>query len=221
MTRFQPWKSGAAALMAMTITTGAIAPVFVNPNPASAQSIFGQPRTVSIRAGATLPLTYEKDKIVVAPGEKTDLTLTVANNLIDSNRNVLIPEGTEVIGQLQPFTINNKKGVRFVAQKLRFADGREQFINATSRPVTRTETIRKGADTSSILTDAAIGAGAASVIALITGDRRIQTLEPLGGAAAGAVASLLLRRKSAEVIVIDPQRDLNVTLNSNLVISRN
>jgi hypothetical protein len=70
------------------------------------------------------------------------------------------------------------------------------------------------------LTDAAIGAGAASVIALLTGNRSIEVLEPVAGGAAGAAASVLLRKKQQTVISIDPQQDLNITLRSNLLVSR-
>lgn len=219
MTRFIRWKYATAALMSMAVSTGAIAPMFVS-TPASAQRIYGQSRSVSIPSGVTFPVSYQKDKVVVNPGETLPLTLTVATNIIDSGRNVLIPAGTQIVGQLQPVTRNNKKGVQFVAQELVYSSGQRQYINASSSVITRTETISKGADTGRILTDAAIGAGAATAISLITGDRRVQVLEPVGGAAAGAAASVLLRKKQADVFVLKPEQDLNVILRSNLVVPR-
>lgn len=219
MTRLIRWKYGTAALMSMAISAGAIAPMFVS-TPASAQRIYGQSSSVSIPRGVTFPVAYEKDKVVVTPGETVPLTLTVATNIIDSGRNVLIPAGTQIVGQLQPVTRNNKKGVQFVAQELVYSSGQRQYINASSSVITRTEKISKGADTGRVLTDAAIGAGAASAISLITGDRKIQAIEPIGGAAAGAAASVLLRKKQADVFVLKPEQDLNVTLSSNLVVSR-
>jgi hypothetical protein len=219
MTRPNRWKYATAALMSMAISTGTIVPMLVS-TPASAQRIYGQSRSVSIPTGVTFPVAYEKDKVVVTPGETVPLTLTVATNIIDSARNVLIPAGTQIVGQLQPVTRNNQKGVQFVAQELVFASGQRQYVNASSSVITRTEKISKGADTGRILTDAAIGAGAASAISLITGDRRIQALEPIGGAAAGAAASVLLRKKEANVFVLKPEQDLNVVLRSNLVLSR-
>lgn len=226
MSQFHRWKSGAAGVMAMAITTGTIAPMLMFA-PASAQSIFrgqgSQAPTgrVSIPAGFTLPITYDKDKIVVAPDETTRIKLKVAKNLVDSSRNVLVPEGSEIEGQLQPITRNGEKGIYFVAQDLILPNGERQSINATSRVITRKEEISKGGRTDKIIQDAAIGAGAASVISLITGDRKIQTIEPIIGAGAGAAASVLLRRKKAEVIVIEPQRgDLDLTLRSSLFVSR-
>ncbi|MEA5593987.1 conjugal transfer protein TrbI [Rivularia sp. UHCC 0363] len=219
MTGFYRWKSGTAAFLALSITTAAATPILVS-TPATAQAIFGQSRGVSIPSGVRLPVTFDKEKIVVTPDETTDLTLTVATNIIDSNRNVLIPRGSELVGQLEPATLGREKGSRFVARELVFPDGRKQNIDATSAVVTRKETIKRGASTSKVLTDAAYGTAAATVISLITGNKKIETLEPIAGAAAGALASIFLRRKEVEVVVINPQNDLSVTLRSNLLLSR-
>ncbi|AFY44970.1 hypothetical protein [Nostoc sp. PCC 7107] len=231
MTHLYRIKSGAAAFMAIALTTGAIAPI-ITVAPAQAQYNLGQSRSTTIPANVTLPVTYEKEKVVVTPGESMSLKLRIANDIIDRNRNVLIPAKTEVIGRLEPVDLygrnspnnsnaDNSKGVRFVASELIFPSGRRLPINANSRTITETEKISKGADTGQILTDAAIGAGAATVISLLTGNRRIEVLEPVIGGAAGAAASVLLRKKQADVFVLRPEEDLDITLTSNLVISRN
>ncbi|WP_414752991.1 conjugal transfer protein TrbI [Anabaena sp. CCY 9910] len=227
MTRLNHWKSGAAALMALTVTTGTVAPMIAFAPAANAQLI-GQTRRVSIPAGVTFPVTYDKEQVVVSRGETISLTLKIANNIIDNNRNVLIPAGTEVVGQLEPVYFNgnfsqdrndqsNVRGVRFVARELIFPSGNRQSISANSQTVTRLEKISRN-DSGKILTDAAIGAGAATAISLITGNRRIEILEPVGGAAAGALASVLLRKKEAEVFVVRPQQDLRLALSSNLTV---
>lgn len=220
------WKSSTAALIAMAITTGAVTPLLTF-DPAQAQFNINQPRTITIPANVTLPVTYEKEKVIVNPGERLPLTLRIANDIIDSNRNVLIPARTEVVGELEPVSINssyyneNKKGVRFVARELIFASGKRQQIYANSRTISETQRISKGTDTGQVLTDAAIGAGAASVISLLTGNKKIEVLEPVGGAAAGALASVLLRKKQVDVFVLRPEDDLDIILQSNLVLSRN
>jgi hypothetical protein len=209
--------------MTIAITTGAVTPLFTFA-PAQAQFNINQPRTITIPANVTLPVTYEKEKVIVNPGERLPLTLRIANDIIDSNRNVLIPARTEVVGELEPVNLsssNDRKGVRFVARELVFATGRRLQINANSRTITETEKISKGTDTGQVLTDAAIGAGAATVISLLTGNKKIETLEPIGGAAAAALASVLLRKKQADVFVLRPEEDLDITLLSNLVLSRN
>ncbi|UJS04379.1 conjugal transfer protein TrbI [Cylindrospermopsis raciborskii] len=215
------WKSTAAALMTIAINTGAVIP-WIYPNPAQAQFNFNQPRTITIPANVTLPVTYEKEKIILQPGEKIPLTLRIANDIMDSNRNILIPLNSEVTGELTPVNSggNNRRGVRFVATELVLPNGKTQPISANSRTITRTETITKGSNTGQILTDAAIGAGAATLIALVTGNKKVEVLEPIGGAAAGALASVLLRKNRADVFVLRPEQDLAITLTSNLVLSR-
>jgi hypothetical protein len=219
------WKSSTVALMAMAITTGAVTPLLTFA-PAQAQFNLNQSRIITIPANVTLPVTYEKEKIVVTPGERTELTLRIASDIIDNSRNILIPRGTEVVGELEPVNLNsgfyndNKQGVRFVARELVFSSGRRQQIYANSRTVTETERISKGTNTGKILTDAAIGAGAATVISLLTGNKKIEVLEPVGGAAAGALASVLLRKNQVDVFVLRPEADLGITLTQNLVLSR-
>jgi hypothetical protein len=226
MSRSIRWQSSTAALMAIAITTGAATPL-LSFAPAFAQGYnLNQSRTISIPANVTLPVTYEKEKVIVKPGETLALTLKIADNITDSNRNILIPANTEVIGELQPVRLNtqssrnDQQGVRFVARELVFPSGQRQQIYANSKIITQTETISKGASTGQILTDAAIGAGAASLISLVTGNKKIEVLEPVGGAAAGALASVLLRKQKVDVFVLRPEQDLAITLTSNLVITR-
>ncbi|MEH2321149.1 conjugal transfer protein TrbI [Nostoc sp.] len=229
MSRLNQWKFGTAALMAMTVTTSVISPLF-SLAPANAQYRIGQDRigqygNVTIPSGVAFPVTYEKETITIAPGETKSLTLRIANNIMDRNRNVLIPAGTKVIGQLESVDLNsdsrdtdeNKgKGVRFVAQELEFSNGQRQSINATSRTYTTTERVTQGPSTGQVLTDAAIGGGAGLLGSLITGNHRIDDLKPVIGAGAGAGASILLRKKQVNAFVLRPAQDLRLTLNSNL-----
>ncbi len=165
-----------------------------------------------IPEGFVIPVEYEKEKILVTPEETVPVTLTVAANIRDSRRNVLIPYGTEIVGKIEP----SGDGSRFVAEELVFADGTTQSIDATSEVVTRTETVKKGASTGDILEGAAIGGAAATVLSEVLGD--IDFLEVLGGAGAGALAGLLLGKEEVELISIDPNNDLDLTLQSDLAL---
>jgi hypothetical protein len=225
MSKILRWKSGTAAFMALAISTCAATPLIAFA-PAQAQYRLNQSRTVTIPANVTFPVTYEKEKVVVSPGETVPLTLEIADNIVDGRRNVLIPVNTQVVGELRPVNVSTRenstgKGVRFVAKELVYPNGQRQTINANSRTITQTERISKGTDTGKILTDAAIGAGAASVISLITGNKKIELLEVLGGGAAGALASVLLRKNQADVYVLRPEQDLPITLTSGLTVARN
>lgn len=229
MNRVNSWKSKTAAFMALAIATSATVPL-VTSTPASAQLFPRQPypsRTqpypstpypqstqVTIPAGISIPVRYDKaERIVVAPDETMNLTVTVATNIVNRSGAVLIPAGSEIIGQIQPVY----GGSQFVARELVMYQ-RRQNINASSRVVSQTEEITRGSNTTSILKGAAIGAAAAAAVAAITGDRAIATEEVLGGAGLGALSGVLLGRRRTEVVVINPS-DLNLTLNSNLPLS--
>lgn len=218
MVRRYHCKSGTAALMAMAISSGAIVPMLL-PSPATAQILSDSFRRQAISAGAVIPTQYSKDKIVVTAEENKSIELEIPNNIIDSRGTILISSGSRMKGQLKPATINGEEGTQFVAEELIFPDGRRQRIDAVSDVITRKETIKKGASTSKILEGAAVGAGAAALISLLTGDRKINFIEILAGTGLGAAAGAVLRRKKVEVLVIEPNRgDLNVTLRSSFVI---
>ena len=171
--------------------------------------------SIVIPAGATIPLEYEKEKILVTKEETTPITLTVAANVRDRSRNMLIPYGTEVTGQIEPIS-NGSGGSIFVAEELIFADGTRQYINARSEPVTRTETVNRGTDAGDVLKGAAIGAAAAAVLSEVFGD--ISAVKVLGGAGLGAIAGLLLGGNEVELVSIDPNRDLDIILDSDLAL---
>lgn len=225
MTRLHQWKSGTAALMTMAIATSTVIPM-IAVAPANAQYNIGQSRTVTIPSGVNFPVKIKDDKVTVKPGDTKSLTLRIANDIIDSNRNILIPRNTEVVGQLEPVNLGSYsrdrdygQGVRFVARELVFSNGQRQSINATSQTFSTTERVSQGPDSSRVLTDAAIGAGAGLLGSLVTGDRKINDLKPIIGAAAGAGASIVLRKKEGDAFVLRNQ-DLRLTLNSNLVLYR-
>lgn len=165
-----------------------------------------------IPRGVVIPVEYDQEKILVTPEETVPVTLLVAADIKDSSRNILIPYGSEIDGEIQPAD----DGSRFVATELILPDGSVYGISADSQVVTRTEKVKKGADAGDILEGAAIGAAAAVVLSEIFGD--IDFLEVLGGAGAGAVAGLLLGGNEAELISIDPNNDLDLTLQSDLAL---
>ena len=170
---------------------------------------------IVIPAGVTIPLEYDKDKVLVTKEETIDITLTVAANIRDRSRNTLIPYGTEVEGQITPVG-NDAVGSIFVAEEVIFPDGTRQYINASSQPVTRTETVSRGTDVDDVLKGAAIGGAAAAILSGIFGN--VSVGEVLGGAGLGAIAGLLLGGNEVELVSIDPNQDLDITLDSDLAL---
>lgn len=211
------WKSGTALTLSMTlVSTLAIPLTFTRSATAAPEQIaqrFPDSWRNTIPSGTEIPIAYDKDKIVVTPDETAPVKLTVARDITTSGGTVLIPEGSIIEGELTPAD----DGTQFVAQNLVID---EQDINtpidATSGIVTRREVIDKRSDPK-ILQGAAIGGAAAAVLSEIFGS--IGVLEVLGGAGLGALASVLLRdREEVEVIVVNPQEDLNLTLQSDFAL---
>ena len=123
-------------------------------------------------------------------------------------------EGSEINGELRPVD----GGTQYVAKNVTLTRrNRDQRfpIEATSQIITRTETINEKTSRD-VLKGAAIGAAAGAVLSEIFGD--IDLGEVLAGAGVGALASVLQgkKEKEVEVVVVDPQRDLELTLEEDL-----
>ncbi len=169
---------------------------------------------VRIPAGNTIAVQYSKDKILLGPNEKVPLTLTVSQNIANPQGVILIPAGTQVVGELR--TVSG--GAQFFASQLVFANGKQVAINGTSKVVTTTEKVDKGISVGKVVQNAALGAAAAAAIAAVTGDRAIATEEVLGGAGIGTLLGLFLGRDSVTLASVNPNTDLTVTLNSDLLL---
>ena len=168
-----------------------------------------------IPAGTTIPVTYSEEKILLSKDESAEVVLNVASNITTSNGTILIPSGSQVKGMLQP----NANGTQFVAQQLILANGETVDLSATSNVVTTTETVTKGTNVETFVRNAALGTAAAAAISAITGDKAVATEELLIGAGAGVLASLIpqfLGRNRIELIAIEPNTDLDLTLSQDL-----
>ncbi len=220
----------------------------------------GTPSGIQLAAGSPIPVRYASaERIIVAPEETAPLTLSVARDVTNSQGTVLIPAGSQVVGQLRPAN----GGSQFIASEL-VVNGRRTPINASSDVITTTRDVNdpdlkavlvgaalgagaaagigeatgdidasevavgagvgaaaganKDRSITSVLRDAAIGAGVAAGITAATGSE-IKAENVLGGAAAAAaVGSVLDPARVDEVVVIDPEDDLDLTLNSGLAL---
>lgn len=172
---------------------------------------------VAIPAGTSLAVRYETaEKIYVAPNEPNPVpvTLTTAQAIQTQNGRILVPVGSEVTGFVQ----SDDDGAQFFAEQLTLASGEVYSLDASSQVVTTKEVVRQGAGAGRIVRDAAIGAGAAAVISGVTGDRKIEATEVLGGAGAGAIFGVFNGRRKNELFVIDPETDLTLTLSNAVMV---
>ena len=207
-----------ATLLAISFTAGVL-PATANPR-AHLSELFSDSKDVVIPEGVIFPVSYDRaDTIVVAPDETVEMVFTIPENITSRRGELLIPRGSEVIGQFEPVA-GYGVGTRFVADELILTDGTRIPIDAVSQTFTETEEVSGRIRGRSVLQGAAIGAGAATILAGVTGDRAIATEEVLGGAGLGALAGVFAgRARSNEVFSIDPNRDLDLRLRSNLRIA--
>lgn len=216
------WSSKVALFMALGITSTLATPMAISaPSMAGSQSalteqLVAQSSRSIVPAGTRIPVRYKNsERVIVTPRETARLKLTVAENIRSERGNVVIPAGSQIEGRLRP----SGNGTRFVAQTVTLgARNRRYPIEAVSRVVNRRETITRRTNPD-ILKGAAIGAAAGAVISEIFGN--ISLGEVLAGAGVGAAASVLRggRDREVEVIVVEPERDLNLTLEEDFVRS--
>ncbi|MGA9379885.1 MAG: hypothetical protein WBV73_14065 [Phormidium sp.] len=218
MFKIRKWKSTTAVIIALGMSASATAPILIA-SPASAQyrDSVTQRREYRIPSGTAIQVRYDSaEKIVVSPNETTNLTLSVDRDVVSRDGAILIPARSQVVGQLRPA----RGGSQFVARELILPGGERRSINASSNIITETQEVRRGTNLTSLLTGAAVGSAAGALIAGITGDRRINALEVLAGTGVGTVGGLLLGgRRSTEVVLINPNSDLDLRLDSDLVVN--
>lgn len=108
-------------------------------------------------------------------------------------------------------------GTQFSAQQLVFAKSSTRLpIDARSEIIAQTKTVNARTNPN-LLTDAAIGAGAGALLSGIFGGK-IRAGQVLAGAGIGSgVAALERGKKEAELVVLDPDTDLHLTLQATLV----
>ncbi|MBF2089200.1 MAG: hypothetical protein IGR80_00200 [Synechococcales cyanobacterium K44_A2020_017] len=217
------FRSKTAALIALGMASAAIAPFSMaqrvlaseaHVQPFQTAQLFGQPAAVVVPAGTIIPVAYtEAERIVIAPDETYPVTLVTTVDVFSSAGTLVIPAGSQIEGELLPV----EEGTQFVASEVVFANGTRRDIVASSDPITETEIISERSNPD-ILRGAAIGAAAAGVISEVFGS--IDFLEVLGGAGLGALAAILIggSDREVEVVVIEPEEDLDVVLDADFAL---
>ncbi|GAL95439.1 MAG: hypothetical protein DWQ51_16310 [Microcystis wesenbergii TW10] len=166
-----------------------------------------------ITAGTDIPVKYEQgEKILLTKQETFSLSLTVTDNIKNSQGQTIIPDGSQIIGEIKP----DGQGSRFLSQKifLKSHQPQEKSIDAISAVFTRLERIIKGVNPDKIIQGAVLGKSAASVLASFTSDRPISE-GLLRGGGLEVLAGWLLRGESVELLSINPKEDLKLTLRSD------
>jgi hypothetical protein len=128
---------------------------------------------------------------------------------------VIIPAGSQIEGVLKP----QNGGSQFIAQTLTI-NGESFPIAASSGVVTRVRNTRD-INLLSLARNSALGAGVAAGISGLAGDRTITAEKVISGAAAGAtIGGAIDRPKLSQVVVIEPNTDLTLSLDKQLVMAQ-
>lgn len=221
MAKLHRWRSAVSLLIGISIIPLINAPV-LKPTPVFAQRYLTPERTARIPAGSIIPTKYEPArKIIVAPDEPgpIPLTLTVARNILTPQPNLSIPAGTQIVGEL--VTMQEIESAQFVAKQLIFNDGKSINIRASSPIIRKTQIITNSPRLNRTIANSALGMAAAAAITAVTGDAAIASGQVSLNSGFGSTPELIGRfrdRDPVRLILIEPERDFILTLNSDLIL---
>ncbi len=172
--------------------------------------------TMKVSKGTQINVKYmPSQKVVVTPGETLNMTLMVANDVKNTQGEVLIPKNSQIEGQLvSRYNGSNFIGTQFVAQKLIIDKQSYNNINATSSTIKSQQPSNVIGQT---LQNAAMTAAAQAVLSKITG-QGINVGDILSSVLIGQ-AQNNQPQANDKVIIIDPQKDLNLTLGSDFYVN--
>ncbi len=153
-----------------------------------------QPQTVTLPQGTLVVARSGSQRVILAPQDRLPLTLTVAQEVRDTQGRLVIPAGTTIQGEMRP----GAGGSQFVAQQITLR-GQTLPLEAVSQPVRPTRELSERS-LRPILPGALVGTAAAALIAGVSGDRRIEAGEVLAGTVAGAAAGLNWGRKPEKAL---------------------
>lgn len=226
MIRFKGWHTGTALSLAFGMATATTLPFIAvatqaQPKPYSIAQLLEQRLEYRLPTGTQIPVQYnEAERIIIKPDETAEVSLIVADDVRSPSTNrVVIPENSVITGELRP----TDNGTQFVSESIVFPstniddDEEALTINATSDEITDTQIITEDSDPD-ILRGAIVGGAAAAVLSEVFGS--IDILEVLGGAGVGVLAEILINQGNedeVEVIIIEPETDLDLTLESDFV----
>jgi len=214
----------AAFIYQSLVSQGRLAPIGAN-FPASQYIVQGgslpatpsESGTGTLTVGAGIPVELSGAEpganLVMTVGENVETTFIVAEDVVNTSQQVVIPEGSKIVGRFQPFEVNKTLGTQFTASKLMIGNT-SYTLNASSVPIAaRKKSSLSVADlTGSISTLAA----SAALDAAISGKVRVGSLVP-GVIQTGQTIGKQIVGKSDtsnEVILVEPDQ-LALKLNAD------
>ena len=164
--------------------------------------------------GTKIPVRYERSpRILLTKEESFSLTLIVARDIKNKQGRVIIPHGSQILGEIRPLSL----GSRFFSERLLIYNQNQSIkaysLNAISPWINQVETLVKGINPDNLLKGATLGEAAGAVIAALKGEQPLNQ-EILQRAGLEALTGWLLSGERVELLSIVPERDLTLTLES-------
>lgn len=170
---------------------------------------------LTIFSGQEILVNYKAaEKLLVTKDETMALTLTVATDIRDSQGKLVIPQGSKILGQLQPAS----DGIQFIAQELVVTEDQRYGLQASSGIVTRSEALSKDSQSGDKLKNTVLSVAVGALTEIMNGGSPEISKELLGGTFLEVMNDLLLGEQDVEMIAIYPNSDLHLTLLSDLSI---
>lgn len=175
-----------------------------------------QSLTLKIPKGSQINVSYPSfPRVVVTPDETLNMTLTVANDIKNSQGNVLIPKNSKIEGQLIPrYSGNDVLGTQFVTQRIIIGNDSYNDLNATSSLITAQQSSNVSGQS---WREAAMTTAAQAIIARVSG-RKVNFGDLLTSVLTGQVVNNQPQGKD-KLIVIEPQKDLTLTVGSDFYVN--
>jgi hypothetical protein len=173
---------------------------------------------VRIPTRTTLPTRYPTAHKIYLSQEEPEpvpVTLLIDRDIISPGGALLIPRNSQVVGELRLV----QGGAQFYAKELVLTSGTHISMNATSRVIATLQELRPQSDINALMNGAMFGTGAAGAITAITGNRMISSNQVLGGLSFDGLVGFFRGRDRLLLITINPDADLDITLNSPLSLS--
>ncbi len=143
------------------------------------------------------------------PNKESSASIFTAYDVYDDTNSVAIPKGSEVRGRFVP----SRGGLKFLADAV-VVRGQYYSVQASSDLIPDEKDPREYS-TEAIAGDAVIGAGVGALLGALTGG------VSLGGILGGAAASSIVGNVTApSVVVVRPERPLNLRLDAPLTLRR-
>lgn len=213
-----------STLMVVGVSVLTFTPVFLvtssraEPSSKTAQELATTPNHLMLPVGTQIPIRYDQaEKILLTKEDTITLKLKVATNITNADGTIVIPDGSEIIGEIKP----SGKGSQFFSQavliKTENQTHLETSLDAISQVITQIETLVKGVNYEELFKKATLGQKAEKVIASFieySKNRRTQ----LDSAEIEALAGWFLGAETLELVSINPEKDLNLTLRSELIL---